>query len=173
MSSSMPAMRGVLLALGACLLASPALVAQGPDTLPTVTLPADLDRVLRSYERAWRSRDPAGLAALFTEDGFVLSGGQPPVRGRAAIRARYEGQGGPLYLRAIAFATGDTVGYIIGTYGTSADSINMGKYTLTLRRRPDGPWLIASDMDNPNRPPRPAPRPQQAPPGGTTTPPPE
>ena len=42
------------------------------------------------------------LAALFAEDGFVLSSGVPPVRGRAAIRRHYEGQGGPLSLRALA-----------------------------------------------------------------------
>jgi len=30
----------------------------------------------------------------------------------------------------------------------------MGKYTLTLRRTPGGPWLIFSDMDNGNQPPR-------------------
>lgn len=52
--------------------------ASGADTLPTVTLPAELDRVLRDYERSWRARDPKGLASLFTTDGFVLSGGRPP-----------------------------------------------------------------------------------------------
>ena len=46
---------------------------------------------------------------------------------------------------------GDTVGYIIGTYGATPESINDGKFTHTLRRGSDGRWLIASDMDNPNR----------------------
>jgi ketosteroid isomerase-like protein len=119
--------------------------------LPSVTLPPTLDRVLRDYEVAWRARDAAGLARLFTEDGFVLSGGRPPVRGRAAVQARYTGAGGPLHLRAVAYAVSDTVGYIIGTYGATPESINDGKFTLTLRRASDGRWLIASDMDNPNR----------------------
>ena len=131
---------------------------RGAESPPaTVVLPPALDRVLRDYERAWRARDADGLAALFTDDGFVLSGGRPPVRGRAAIRARYAGAGGPLVLRAIAWAADDTVGYIIGTYGPSADEANAGKFTLTLRRRPGGQWLIASDMDNPNAPMRPRP----------------
>ena len=51
-----------------------------PARLPSVVLPAELDRVLRDYERGWRARDAAALAALFTEDGYVHSGGRPPVR---------------------------------------------------------------------------------------------
>ena len=123
--------------------------------LPSVALPPELERVLRDYERAWRAGDPAALAALFADDGFVLQGGRPPARGRAAIRAVYAGQGGgALRLRALAHAMGDTVGYIIGAYGYGDGPGDVGKFTLTLRRTRGGPWLIFSDMDNPSRPPR-------------------
>src|SRR6187549_1082791 len=74
-----------------------------PSTQPSTALPADLNRVLRDYERAWRAKDPAALAALFTEDGFVLASGRPAVRGRAAIREAYANAGGPLFLRAFAY----------------------------------------------------------------------
>ena len=131
--------------------------AGGADTVPTVALPAELDRVLRDYERLWRARDAKGLAALFTADGFVLSSGRPPVRGRAAVEASYMGQGGPLHLRAVAFATDDTVGYIVGTYGGTPSGMNEGKFVLLLRRQPRGRWLIAADMDNSSRPPPPRP----------------
>jgi ketosteroid isomerase-like protein len=135
--------------------------------LPTITLPPDVDRVLRDYQRAWLARDARGLAALFTEDGFVLQMGRPPVRGRAAIEAAYAGQGGQeLRLRALAYATSGSVGWLIGTYGYGdrADE-DLGKYTLTLRRRSsDGRWLIMSDMDNPNQPPQRRPAPPSAPP---------
>lgn len=130
-----------------------ALAAQAP--LPSVTLPAPLDRVLRDYERAWQAGDAAGVAALFAEDGFVLQAGRAPVRGRAAIRAAYTGQAsGPLRLRALAAAVSDTVGYIVGayTYGDRTDDV--GKFTLTLRRARGGPWLIFSDMDNGSAPTR-------------------
>lgn len=128
-----------------------------PPELPSVTLSSELDRVLRDYEAAWRRGDAAGLAALFAEDGFVLQGGHAPVRRRAAIEAAYAGQGGgALRLRALAAATADTVGYIIGAYGYWDAPGDQGKFTLTLRRGPDGRWLIFSDMDNANRPPRPA-----------------
>ena len=124
--------------------------------LPSVTLPPALDRVLRDYEKAWQAKDAAGLAALFAEDGFVLASGRPPVRGRDAIRAAYTGAGGPLALRALAYATDGPVGYIIGAFGPVAGE-DRGKFVLTLRRDPAGRWLITADMDSSNqRSPRPA-----------------
>ena len=126
--------------------------------LPDAALPPELDRVLRDYERAWRAGDAKALAALFTADGVLLQNEALPVRGRSAIEAAYADQrGSPLRLRAIAYATSDTVGYILGGYRYGDDTRDMGKFTLTLRRAPGQPWLIASDMDNGNAPRRPAP----------------
>jgi ketosteroid isomerase-like protein len=130
----------------------------GP-ALPSVELPPALDRVLRDYERAWQARDAASLAALFAEDGFVLANGRPPVRGRAAIREAYTGAGGPLALRALAYAIEGPVGYIIGAFGPAVGKDDTGKFVLALRRGGDGRWLIAADMDNSSRPPRPPPTP--------------
>jgi ketosteroid isomerase-like protein len=130
-----------------------------PTALPSVTLPPELDRVLRDYERAWRAKDAAALAALFAEDGFVMSDGAPPVRGRAAIRAKYANSGGPLALRALAWATEGKVGYIIGGFGGEAGAPDSGKFILALKRGDDGRWLIAADMDNSNRRTRVAPTP--------------
>jgi ketosteroid isomerase-like protein len=124
--------------------------AQDQAPLPSVTLPAALARVLTDYEAAWQKKDAAALAALFTEDGFVLSSGKPPVRGRAAIQKHYTGQGGPLALRALAFATEGPVGYIIGAFARQKGDPDAGKFTLTLRKGPDDRWLIMSDMDNGN-----------------------
>lgn len=115
-----------------------------------VELPAELDRVLRDYEVAWRARDAAALAELFAEDGFVLPNGRPPVRGRDAIRGFYEGHGGPLHLRALAYAMNGDVAYIIGGYRGQPEGADGGKFTLTLRRETER-WLIFSDMDSSNR----------------------
>jgi ketosteroid isomerase-like protein len=125
--------------------------------LPSVTLPPELDRVLRDYEQAWQARDPAGLAALFAEDGFVLASSRPPVRGREAIRAAYAAAGGPLALRALAYATEGKLGYIIGAFGREKGGEDSGKFVLALRRGDDGRWLIAADMDNSSRRPSPPP----------------
>ncbi|MNB89593.1 hypothetical protein D3C75_366260 [compost metagenome] len=120
-----------------------------------VALPAALDRVLRDYEQAWRTGDAKALAGLFAEDGFILQSNQPPVRGRAAIEAAYAGQGSsPLRLRALAYAAEETTGYIIGAYTYGNNVGDTGKFTLTLKREAGGPWMIFSDMDNTNAPPR-------------------
>jgi ketosteroid isomerase-like protein len=121
-----------------------------PAPLPSVTLPAPLARVLTDYEQAWARKDAAGLAALFAEDGFVLSSGTPPVRGRAAIERHYTGQGGPLALRALAFSTEGSIGFIIGGFARAKGEPDIGKFTLTLVKGARGRWLIQSDMDNGN-----------------------
>ena len=121
-----------------------------PSPLPSVTLPAPLARVLADYEAAWSRKDAAALAALFAEDGFVLSSGTPPVRGRAAIERHYTGQGGPLALRARAFSTHGPIGFVIGGFARAKGEPDVGKFTLTLVQGPQGRWLIQSDMDNGN-----------------------
>jgi ketosteroid isomerase-like protein len=117
---------------------------------PTVPLPSDLARVLTDYENLWAHRDSTALAALFTEDGIVLSPGRPMVRGRAAIARYYTGPGSPLSLRAVAFATDGNLGYIIGGFSRAPGARDVGKFTLTLRRDASGRWLLQSDMDNGN-----------------------
>jgi ketosteroid isomerase-like protein len=152
--------RLAVILISGLLLAGP-VVAQEPTAsspaarLADVPLPATLDRVLRDYEQAWRTGDAKALARLFTEDGFILQNNQPPVRGRAAIEAAYAGQGSsPLRLRALAYAAEESTGYIIGAYTYGNNAGDTGKFTLTLKRVAGGPWMIFSDMDNTNAPPR-------------------
>jgi ketosteroid isomerase-like protein len=122
--------------------------------LPSVQLPPELDRVLRDYETAWRAHDPEALAAIFAEDGFVLTPTKPPARGRAAIREVYRNAGGPLALRALAFETNGPVGYIIGAFGRTEGGPDSGKFVLALRRVGER-WLITADIDNSSHPPAP------------------
>ena len=148
----------VLFCLGALLIAAPPVVGQNPTPgqyvpLESITLPPDLDRVLRDYERAWKGGDSHALAALFTSDGFVPSG-DGWVHGTNQIIARYANAGGDLRLRALAYAAADTVAYIIGAYGYGDEPSvpDRGKFVLTLRRTPGHRWFIAADLDNTNRP---------------------
>ena len=117
---------------------------------PSSNLPAELDRVLRDYERHWKAKDGAALSLLFTEDGFIARG--PWIRGRDAIRAAYSASsGGDLRLRAVGYATSDTVGYIVGGYRYGEATSDGGKFILALRRAPRGDWKIAADLDATNR----------------------
>lgn len=130
----------------------PAMQGVAADAVPaSVALPAAVERVLTDYEAAWRAGDEDALAALFTEDGWVLSNGRPPTHGRDAIRARYADSGGALFLRAFAWGTDGELGYVLGGFAYEEDGDDRGKFTLVLRRNADGRWLIVSDMDNGNR----------------------
>jgi len=142
-------LRLMLFALVIAPVAAPLAAQAAAPPLPAITLPAELDRVLRDYEREWSARSASGLADLFTEDGFVLQPGRQPVRGRERIQAAYQGAGGPLALRAFAYATADTVGYIVGGYAMAPGEPDVGKFILLLKRARGGPWKIAADMDNP------------------------
>jgi ketosteroid isomerase-like protein len=131
-------------------------LAQAPEPAlpPSVDLPPELARVLRDYEAAWSRKDAAALARLFTEDGYVMANGAAPVKGRAAVEKHYTGSGGPLFLRAFAYAAEGAVGYILGGFTSQQGAPDAGKFTLTLRKGGDGRWLIVSDMDSPNRRPQ-------------------
>jgi len=137
-----------LLLSGLALAAVPA-AAQAQPARATIQLPPEFDRVLRDYESAWRARDADRLSRLFHENGFVLSQGAEPVRGRAAIARHYGNAGGALHLRALAYAKQDTIAYIVGIYG-GTETDESGKFLLALQRADTrSPWLIAADMDNP------------------------
>lgn len=115
---------------------------------PAITLPPELDRVLRDYERAWRDGDGAALSALFLEDGFAVQSGSPLARGRDAIAKNVDGPGGALQLTAYAFAISDSTGYIVGGYRYPETVGPGGRFVLALHKRQDGFWLIAADLDN-------------------------
>lgn len=129
--------------------AEAAMQAQVPPPLPSVNLPPELDRVLRDYERHWKASNGQALSELFTPDGFINRGGW--IRGQEAIRQAYSSSGGDLRLRALGFAAGDTVGYIVGGYRYGESTNDGGKFILALRRAPRGDWKIAADLDAANR----------------------
>ena len=97
----------------------------------------------------WEMPEPAFL--VLQSDTLV-----PWFSGRENIEKAYAGAGGPLVLRALAYAVEGDTGYVIGAFSREKGAPDVGKFTLTLRRDKGGRWLIMSDMDNGNtRPPRP------------------
>lgn len=123
-------------------------VSVADDSLPSVVLPPEIDRVLRDYERAWQDKNAEALVALFTPGGFVMQPSRPPIRGHEGLMKAYQNSGGPLFLRALSFAQADTVAYIIGAYRYKDVGSDAGKFILALRRQPGERWMIAADMDN-------------------------
>ncbi|MBA2291221.1 MAG: DUF4440 domain-containing protein [Gemmatimonadales bacterium] len=121
---------------------------------PSVVLPPALDRVLREYERGWRTGAADSVAALFAVDGFALPSGRAAARGRAAIASTYAGSGGDLHLRALSWGASDSVGYVVGAYRYAPTGPDVGKFVLALCRDSAGRWLIDADIDNANAPPR-------------------
>lgn len=146
-------MRGIVwFAILAALACGPDAPAEGPaPPLPAVTLPAELDRVLRGYEAAYAGHDARALGELFAEDGYLLQPGRPAIRGRAAVARVLSREGGALALVPVAYGMADSVGYIVGTFGAQRTAGEGGKFVLALRREGAGPWRIAADIANPNR----------------------
>jgi len=121
-----------------------------------VPVPPDVARLLT--ERAARWKDTAALAALYTEDAFVLGRGPEWIRGRQAV-AQYVGTGFtvPLHVSPIAFeASGDRahiVGYYTGESGGARQYY--GQVLLALARGADSVWRIAAETPSfpgPKRP---------------------
>jgi hypothetical protein len=71
-----------------------------------------------------------------------------PVRGREGLARTLSRPGGELKLRSFAWATADTVGYIVGGFQYPGSTGPGGKFLLALRKGGDGKWRIAADMDN-------------------------
>ena len=119
---------------------------------PSIELPAELDRVLRDYERAWAAGDAAKLASLFTNQGYVTSS-LGWIKGWEAIENQYEGASGDLRLRAISYSVEGSMGYVVGAYGYGEEFLtsDRGNFILILQRDPTGKWLIVADLDKSNQ----------------------
>jgi uncharacterized protein (TIGR02246 family) len=119
------------------------------------------------FQSALDAKDPAAIAAIYTEDGALLPPNGETVSGRAAIEAFWTetlasgigGEGTDIEVHAL----GD-VGYTVGTFtATDADgaSIGEGKY-VEIWRHVDGKWQLHRAIWNSNLP-LPAPEPEPEP----------
>ncbi len=130
---------------------------------------------LKGMQDVWNStldaKDPAAIAAMYTEDGALLPPNSETVSGRAAIEAFWTetlasgigGEGTDIEVHAL----GD-VGYTVGTFtATDADgaTIGEGKY-VEIWRHVGGKWQMHRDIWNSNLPlaaPEPEPEPELEP----------
>jgi predicted TIM-barrel fold metal-dependent hydrolase len=118
--------------------------------LPVVTPPADIDRVLHTFEQGWQAADnKVTLSELFTDDG-LMQWGDDWIRGRNAIRMMLLGKVGALRLRAQSFASGDSLAYVAGAYGfyRGSEWFDQGRYHFTLRRTNGALRIAIASMGN-------------------------
>ena len=158
-------MRRVSRSLILSLAAFTACQAQPPAGRDPVTERAAIARTREAYVAAWRAADAPNLAAQYLEDGVVLYPNQPAILGRPAILSYFEGFFRDFQQDSFALASlevevlGDWA-FDRGEYRWAATPraggpalTDVGKYLVILRRRPDGTWGVARDMDNSDRPP--------------------
>ena len=122
-------------------------------TLAELGLPAEIDQVIRQWERATKAADRASLTSLFTSDG-LLGQANGWARGTAAIRgaaAHFSPE--DVRVRAHAFSVVDTVAMVTGSLADQASNPvrDVANVAFTLRRGGSG-WLIATFIRE-NRPP--------------------
>jgi ketosteroid isomerase-like protein len=103
----------------------------------------DLQRVYDAYATAYRMKDAAGCAAVFTEDGEVFSPYAPPARGRPAVEALHQewtqlgGQDKQLSVTD-AGSSGD-LAWCLTAY---VDAHESGTSLNVFQRQSGGKWLI-------------------------------
>ena len=113
-------------------------------TLAEIELPADIDRVVRQWERAIREGDPSAFTALFTADG-LLGDATGWIRGTRAIHAAaVDFNLQDLRVRAHGYSVSDSIATVAGSLTDLANKPvrDVANVTFTLRRDGGGRWLI-------------------------------
>jgi uncharacterized protein (TIGR02246 family) len=119
------------------------------------------ETVTAEFESAFRAKAWDRVSELYTEDGYLMPPNQPPVRGRAEIRAFLQAFP-PVSAFALSADQVDGRGdlaFVRGSYrmtltppGASGPVQDEGKYLEIRRRGTDGRWRIAVDIFNSNKP---------------------
>ncbi|RWD61666.1 MAG: DUF4440 domain-containing protein [Mesorhizobium sp.] len=111
-----------------------------------------LQSVYDAYATAYRNKDPAGCAAVFTHDGEVFSPYAPPAKGRAAIEALHSEwvniSGDNKELRVLDAGFSGDLAWCLTAY---SDTLEAGTSLNVFQRQADGQWLIRACSLNQSR----------------------
>lgn len=146
--------------------APPAQAAGGPPGLTA----ADEAQILAAdslFTMATNAGDVDRVAATYAEDALLMPPNAPPVKGRAAIRAFWNGFLQP-YTVVLTVGTDQIEGrgdlaYVVGHYrlattpkakGTPAQAPEDGKFLEVFKRQADGQWRYHVDIYSPNAAPK-------------------
>jgi len=109
-----------------------------------------LEAMMERWAAAIEGDDAAAIAALFADDGVLLSSDAPTARGRAAIARVVQGwiDAGEENDRSstiAAFVSGDRAvlarAYEVDFATETGTTSEQGRYLVTFRRQ-DGAWLV-------------------------------
>ena len=118
-----------------------------------------------AYAAAFRSGDPAAVAALYVSDGLSQTNEQPTASGPEGITAAYKGLFDAYTIQSMSLTpvkteTSGTLAYDIGTYAfvgipkAKGDTLKaQGRYIVVMRKQPDGTYKGIADLDNVTAPP--------------------
>ncbi|MEX0692425.1 MAG: nuclear transport factor 2 family protein [Gemmatimonadales bacterium] len=115
---------------------------------------------MRRYATALRNNDPAGVAALWTDDAVYMDAGTPTVVGRVALDSLVQGIFATNRLTEVTENTDEILvsqdmAVQRGTYletlqPQSGAAVTLrGRYLFVWRRQADGSWKIARGMGTP------------------------
>ena len=114
------------------------------------------------YLEAYNSKNAAGVAALHTDDVFVMPPNFPIVKGRGAVQSalaeEIQAGGQNMVFTTIAMNVEGNYAYEIGQYTMTIDpdeksAINdTGKYIVVWEKQNNGEWLMKADIWNTNLP---------------------
>ena len=110
-----------------------------------------LQSVYEAYATAYRTKHPAGCAAVFTDDGELFSPYALPTRGRAAIEALHSewvNIGDNKELRILDAGFSGDLAWCLAAY---SDTLEAGTSLNVFRRQADGRWLIRACSLNRSR----------------------
>ncbi len=110
-----------------------------------MTFPADAQALFDRMAKAYQAADAPGCAALFTIDATLLSPYAPAAHGRAAIedlhRVWTADDPNNKSLTVLDAGASSDMGWCFLAY-SEGDKTGDGKTLCTLKRQPDGSWLV-------------------------------
>ena len=126
---------------------------------------AEIEAVLKSYERVLNASDVDGILKLYTEDGVFMAQHNPSAVGIKQVEAAYTAVFQAIDLDVEfdiveieviaddwAFARTNSSGTT--TINATGDKVNEGNQELFVLKKIDGDWKIARYLFSSNMPPR-------------------
>lgn len=135
------------------------------NTLASADLRSTVESTTAAFHEALRTNDSAGVLARVADDVLMLPPGEPPVRGKEAMRAwlatflsQYHTSGLTLTDREVFVGEGWATE--VGTYewqltptAGGAATVDRGHYMQVWHQGPDGHWRFAREIWNSSAPP--------------------